>query len=147
MKKQNGITLIALVITIIVLLILAGVSIAMLTGENGILNKATNATVETRKAEIREAITLATSTIMADNVDPTTTTKTEISYATIAEQINKDNASAAAEANGTTGIKYTYAGKECNVTFGLKQNDDGVVVGADFTNFKVEEVTPSGTGS
>ncbi len=33
-KKQNGITLIALVITIIVLLILAGVGIAMLSGEN-----------------------------------------------------------------------------------------------------------------
>lgn len=39
MKNQKGITLIALVITIIVLLILAGVSIAMLTGENGLLNK------------------------------------------------------------------------------------------------------------
>lgn len=35
--SQKGITLIALVITIIVLLILAGISIAMLTGENGIL--------------------------------------------------------------------------------------------------------------
>ena len=34
-KKNNGITLIALVITIIVLLILAGVTIATLTGENG----------------------------------------------------------------------------------------------------------------
>ena len=40
MNKQKGITLIALVITIIVLLLLAGVSIAMLTGENGILKKA-----------------------------------------------------------------------------------------------------------
>ena len=47
MKKQilnsNGITLIALVITIIVLLLLAGVTIAALTGENGILSKATEA--------------------------------------------------------------------------------------------------------
>ena len=34
LKRKKGITLIALVITIIVLLILAGVSIAMLTGEN-----------------------------------------------------------------------------------------------------------------
>lgn len=42
-KKDKGITLIALVITIIVLLILAGVSISMLTGENGIINKATGA--------------------------------------------------------------------------------------------------------
>ena len=39
-REQKAITLIALVITIIVLLILASVSIAMLTGENGIINKA-----------------------------------------------------------------------------------------------------------
>jgi len=38
-KEKNGITLIALVITIIVLLILAGVSISMLMGENRIINK------------------------------------------------------------------------------------------------------------
>ena len=37
--KNKGITLIALVVTIIVLLILAGVSISMLTGENGILKR------------------------------------------------------------------------------------------------------------
>ena len=40
MRGNKGITLIALVITIIVLLILAGVSIAMLSGKNGILNQA-----------------------------------------------------------------------------------------------------------
>ena len=40
MKNQKGITLIALVITIIVLLILAGVAIAMLTGDNGIITNA-----------------------------------------------------------------------------------------------------------
>ena len=39
MKKNKGITLIALVITIIVLLILAGVSIATLTGEDGLLTR------------------------------------------------------------------------------------------------------------
>ena len=40
MKKEQGITLIALVVTIVVLLILAGVSISMLTGENGIVTQA-----------------------------------------------------------------------------------------------------------
>ncbi len=40
--KNKGITLIALVITIILLLILAGITIAMLTGENGILRKSNN---------------------------------------------------------------------------------------------------------
>ena len=46
-NNQNGITLIALVITIIVLLILAGVAIAMLSGDNGLLNKASDASVDT----------------------------------------------------------------------------------------------------
>ena len=58
MKKQNGITLIALVITIIVLLILAGVSIATLTGENGILSKAETAKMETDEGKIIEEIKL-----------------------------------------------------------------------------------------
>ena len=53
-KKENGITLIALVITIIVLLILAGVAIAMLSGENGILKKAAEAKTETEQAQIEE---------------------------------------------------------------------------------------------
>ena len=53
-KKINGITLIALIITIIVLLILAGVSIAMLTGQNGILTQAQNAKQITEIAQIKE---------------------------------------------------------------------------------------------
>ena len=53
-KKINGITLIALIITIIVLLILAGVSIAMLTGQNGILTQAQNAKQITEIAKIKE---------------------------------------------------------------------------------------------
>ena len=58
LKKENGITLIALVITIIVLLILAGVSIVMLTGENGILTQAQKAKNETEEARIEEENTL-----------------------------------------------------------------------------------------
>ena len=53
-KQNNGITLIALVITIIVLLILAGVSIAMLTGDNGIITQAQKAKEKTEEAKIRE---------------------------------------------------------------------------------------------
>ena len=50
-KEKNGITLIALVITIIVLLILAGVAIATLTGDNGILTKAQNAKEKMHKKQ------------------------------------------------------------------------------------------------
>lgn len=55
LRKSRGITLIALVITIIVLLILAGVSIAMLTGDNGILTQANRAALENRGAAVEEA--------------------------------------------------------------------------------------------
>ena len=58
-KTSNGITLIALVITIIVLLILAGVTIATLTGDNGILKQADKAKTETTMGEEKEAIGLA----------------------------------------------------------------------------------------
>lgn len=40
LKQQKGITLVALVITIVVLIILAGVAISLTLGENGIFNKA-----------------------------------------------------------------------------------------------------------
>lgn len=58
MKNQKGITLIALVITIIVLLILAGVAIAMLSGENGILTKAKTSSIATSITNAKESIGL-----------------------------------------------------------------------------------------
>ena len=58
-KTNKGITLIALVITIIILLILATISIATLTGENGILNKADNAKIEEEKASAKEKVQIA----------------------------------------------------------------------------------------
>lgn len=57
-KKQKGITLVALVITIIVLLILAGVTIATLTGDNGILTNATQAKFKNQMAELNEELQL-----------------------------------------------------------------------------------------
>ena len=55
-KNNRGITLIALVITIIVLLILAEVTIATLTGDNGILTKATEAKQKTMEATAKEKV-------------------------------------------------------------------------------------------
>ena len=58
-RNTKGITLIALVITIIVLLILAGIAISMLTGDNGILTIAATSKEETEEAAVQEAIKLA----------------------------------------------------------------------------------------
>ena len=59
LKRNKGITLIALVVTIIVLLILAGISIAMLTGENGILNRASEAKQNTGTVQTEELVKLS----------------------------------------------------------------------------------------
>ena len=59
LKENKGITLIALVITIIVLLILAGVTIATLTGDNGILGKANDAKTQTEQAKEDENLKIA----------------------------------------------------------------------------------------
>ena len=56
--EQKGITIIALAITIIVLLILAGVTIAALTGDNGILGKAVEAAFRQEMSDVRDKIDL-----------------------------------------------------------------------------------------
>lgn len=63
-KRYNnkGITLIALVITIIVLLILAGVSIGMLTGDNSILTNASKARKENALSSVKEQVLMAINT-------------------------------------------------------------------------------------
>lgn len=67
MLRNKGITLIALVITIIILLILAGISIATLTGENGVLTKANTAQIQTKEKSAKEKIEIAiTSSIDED---------------------------------------------------------------------------------
>ena len=58
-KKNSGITLIALVVTIFILLILAGISIGALTGDNGIIDQAHTAKEDTEIASWEEQIDLA----------------------------------------------------------------------------------------
>lgn len=59
MKNQKGITLIALVVTIIVLLILAGISIAMLTGDNGIITRTNQSKMSQIEGQVKEEVKLA----------------------------------------------------------------------------------------
>ena len=65
--ERKGITLIALVITIIVLLILAGISIAMLTGDNGILTQAKDAKLQTEIGKAEELANLAHANLLTDH--------------------------------------------------------------------------------
>ena len=67
-KKESGITLVALVVTIIVLLILAGVAISLTIGENGTLTRAQNATKKWDEAEAQEETEMNTFTNTYDNL-------------------------------------------------------------------------------
>ena len=58
MKKNTGITIISLVVTIIILIILAGISINMLVGDNGIITQAQNAKRETEEAQAKEKLAI-----------------------------------------------------------------------------------------
>lgn len=96
-KQEKGVTLVALVITIIVLLILAGVSIAMLTGDNGILTRANDAKSKNSQAEVLEKVNMELNAQLAnamagyafDSADKMksnlgiTTTKTDIAGYTV----------------------------------------------------------------
>ncbi len=83
MKKErnNGITLIALVITIIILLILAGISIGILTGENGVLSKASKAKEETEINHYKEQIELIRTELKLQNENYTSPTIEQIETA------------------------------------------------------------------
>ena len=83
-KYNNGITLIALVITIIVLLILASVTIAAISGDNGILNNASLAKISTEFANYKEEVELYKTNKLLENLnfdaDTLTAGKTTIEY-------------------------------------------------------------------
>ena len=100
-KKQKGITLIALVVTIIVLLILAGVSIAMLTGNNGILSQGKRAKEETTVGHEKEAVQMAYAGAKAKKLGE------EVTAEDVNEQltINGENATAT---EGTNKIIVTF---------------------------------------
>lgn len=63
-KNNKGVTLIALVVTVIVLIILSGVSVSVLTGDNGLINKAreerteVNETVDNTQSNLNELYVL-----------------------------------------------------------------------------------------
>ncbi len=67
-KKNKGITLIALVVTIVVLLILAATSIAMLTGDDGIITNAQNSKISTELSEYKEQLELYISNRKLENM-------------------------------------------------------------------------------
>ena len=122
LKGSRGITLIALVITIIVLLILAAISIATLTGDNGILTKAQDAKNDTVVGEEKEQIKLAYDASMADNYEKGDYT-TGVTSDKIGEHLRKQGQNVEVTGTGIISIKfknteheYTVDGKTGKIT-------------------------------
>ena len=96
--RNRGVTLIALVVTIVVLLILAGVSISMLSGDDGIIINAQKASEENDKGREKEIVTLAVGSALSSDEGYT---------------IARDNLnSALANHIGTEGVDYTLSETE-----------------------------------
>ena len=120
MKKQNGVTLIALVITIIVLLILAGVSIAMLTGENGILNQATRSVDQTLVSEAKEDASLQYNELVSEYYEAKYVSDNPPEQATVTEYV---------KAKFTANSYYEYVSSTGKITLTDKYNDGETSVG------------------
>lgn len=93
-RKENGVTLVALVITIIVLLILAGVTISMVMGDNGILGYAEQAGEDYPIEEMKSAVTLAVTTantkaLAAKYDNNTTTTSAAVTASDVSTELSK----------------------------------------------------------
>lgn len=121
-QKNNGITLIALVITIIVLLILAAISIATLTGKNGILTKANLAKTRTEEETLKEEIKLAYNSVQSsallndwDSDKKAETLQKELAYADKNVTVEVEN----------TSFKISYK----NTSFLLDSNGEITILG------------------
>ncbi|MEI3394528.1 MAG: hypothetical protein V8R82_02295 [Clostridia bacterium] len=87
-RTSRGITIIALVITIIVLLILAGVSVGTLSGENGLFYRAKQAKLETKRGDITEWLNLK---LLEEQTNNPTGTSEDILKATRENVVNNQN--------------------------------------------------------
>lgn len=108
MRGQKGITLVALVITIIVMLILAGVTISVVIN-GGLFDQASNATEETKNGVIKDHITSAIATAQAEIYMPGFNKTAKVVASEIAAEINKAQAgAAAADGTDTNKVKVTF---------------------------------------
>lgn len=87
-KKERGITLVALVVTIVVLLILAGVSISMVLGNNGIVTKAKETQTAQDKAYAEDVIESGLKAVQIEVLSDTLPAGKTANVAYVVEKIN-----------------------------------------------------------
>ena len=104
-KKERGITLVALVVTIVVLLILAGVSISMVLGNNGIVTKAKETQTVQDKAYAEDVIESGLKAVQIEVLSNTLPTGKTANVAYVVEKIN--DTAFKVKADSTDTITYT----------------------------------------
>lgn len=116
LKENKGVTLVALVITIIVLLILAGVTLSMVMGDSGIFSKANKASSETTISSAKDAVRLAL-------LEVTTAQYNDDGTINQTKKVTEDNASEkVATQMAKTGEYVLDAGKVYKATDTAKEN-------------------------
>ncbi len=111
-KKNRGITLISLIVTIVVLLILAGISIATLNGDSGIIKKSKEAKEQTEISEEKEVVDRATVQAMGNNK------KGDLIESELQEELDKIASSGKTEVTDT-GDEFEVLFKESNRCYTL----------------------------
>ena len=116
MKNQKGITLVALIITIIVMVILAGIALIFTVGEEGVLSQAQNSISTSKNEEIKENVLLAWSACKNEYLASDKSEK-ESTYFTV-EKLNTNlsegeikDVSYGVNANGDSEVVYKLDGK------------------------------------
>lgn len=128
MKKQNGITMIALVITIIVILILAGVSLSMTSGDKGILTKAQNAVETNQKAAEKEEFDMIVAEYEIITESEELASSEPIKNFLANYKTNGKIKSFEETGAGTTGIQYKVVVENYEFIFPYEESLEGVVV-------------------
>ena len=134
MRNQKGITLVALVVTIVVLLILAGTSIAMLSGDSGIITNAQKSKAANTEGEVVDKVKMAFNTIKTDvivksSIDPEYSSQaaaTELALAqTIVDELGLSGTIAAGSSVSGNGyeVEYTATSGSTNGTIVVTYTD------------------------
>lgn len=124
-KKEKGITLVALVVTIVVLLILAGVSINLVLGENGLITQAKTAKAKTAEMTNDEnyLVNSYVPDYIAEQVNGTTENKTSDTVEEPKDVIKIGNT-----------IEYVYRGKNIAYEKFLAERISGITYTVEFVN-------------
>ena len=158
-KTQNemraGITLIALIITIIVLLILAGVSISLVVGDNGALTQTQRASTRTGESAVIDDVQLAWSAVMTKYYEDATNNAnldrdTYIDEARLIAAVQKNGQGTLSNfsKNAITGVitaKYTPNGKETAYDITIDMFGKVTILGSGTGSSSSTPTTPGGS--